>query len=115
MYLLKFVPHLHLHLLHARDLAAVGADVMGMTGPFVTTLIEKFKTPHVVAQIGAGGEALFGERDEVAVDRRTVEAGVGEQLIDLEVGLRAARLLQHRQHSEPRRGAPQLRKAKAGA
>jgi hypothetical protein len=72
---------------------------MGMTGPFVTTLIEKFEPPHMVAQIGAGGEALFGERDEIAVDRRTVEAGVGEQLIDLEVSLRAGCLLQYRQDS----------------
>ena len=88
---------------------------MGMTGPFVTTLIEKFKTPHVVAQIGAGGEALFGEDDEVAVDRSAVEAGVGEQRVDLEVGLRAACLLQHRQDSEPRGGAPQLGLPEAGS
>lgn len=66
-----------------------------------------FEPPHVIAQIAARDQAGLGEVDEVAIDRRSIEAQSRYFPGDLAMAERPFGALQELQHRDPSGGLPE--------
>jgi hypothetical protein len=119
--------HLHLEMLAAEpagvlelqtrvgqalDLAAIGADEVGMLAG-VHAIIANLESPDMVAQIDAPQEPDAREIGEIPVDRGAVEAERLEGGAELGMTHRARRCQQVVEDSDARRGASQSRGAQA--
>ena len=71
-----------------RDIAAVGADEVGVGLRVRGAFTAKLESPDVIADVGSGHETGLGEIDEVAIDGGAVEAFAVELFVDFGVAHR---------------------------